>query len=223
MSSIVEVAEGGDAVAIVLAIKGAVQSMRGGAAGEAAVRTIVTLARHDEPEVREAVAEAALDLPDEAFEAVMTRLLDDPEVFVKRMAQRSYRERSRRQKVVRTREDRTADVLRTRTRIKDVYGEKVARLADQLSDLVLRQLMDGLDHEVSKLALALRGAIAEVRTAVEGGHLDRLHVADRLKFAAGTVVESAKGKAQVAAPSYRDESLRAIVDAQLEAPSHPDR
>jgi hypothetical protein len=146
---------------------------------DASAAEIAALASHDEPEVRQAVAEAAVDLPAQAFEAVITRLLDDPEVFVKRAAQRSYKVRSLRQKAERTRDARSADVLRIRTRLKDVYGREALRDADQLCDRALRQIMDGLDHEVSKLAVALRAAIGEVRTAAEGGRFDRLHVTGR--------------------------------------------
>ena len=126
-------------------------------------RALVRRSEHPRAKVRQAVAEAAVHLPEETYEPLIARLLQDPNAFVKQAAVDTYDERSRRARTVHDCEELSAEILRLRTRIEDDYGKKVARLTDQLSNRVLSQFLDRFFHEIAKVTAPLRGAIADIR------------------------------------------------------------
>jgi signal transduction histidine kinase len=225
MPSLLDVMGSRDAETLVTAIEESVRAMASRAPppsdSDSTVRALVQLSGHARAKVREAVAEGALHLPDEAFEKVIARLLVDPSSFVKGAAQRSYDERSRRARVIRACEDRSAARLRLRARIADVYDPRALRAADQLSDRAVGEFIDGLAHEIAKVTGSLRAAVSDIRRDAHAGVADRARLAARADEAGAAlelllgIVASAKRHAELRAPIYREENVRALVEAQV--------
>ncbi len=184
-------------------------------------RVLLRHTEHPRAKVRQALAEIAVHLPDEAFETAITRLLQDANAFVKRAATRSYDERSRRARASRDCEERSVDVRRLRARISKVHGDGALRLADQVSDRTLSQFVDKLLHEIVKVATPLRGAMVDVRAEARATTGSGTRLTARAEEAHGMIelllgiAMSARAQAQETDPTYRDVDVRGLVDEQV--------
>jgi signal transduction histidine kinase len=226
MEDLLEALRGGEPGALIDAIKKAARVL--GSAeedvgeGSPLVQAIARHRDHPEPKVREAIAEAYLHFPDASFEQTNTRLLQDPNEWVRIAAVRTYDERSRRQRIARQCEERSAEIHRLRARIKAAADgdAEVLRLADQLADRSVGQFVDRLLHEITKVTTPLDLALAEVQAHVRAGALDRLHLgrsADQARAALQVllrIAKDAKSQAREAAPKFRAASVRGVVDEQ---------
>ena len=130
-----------DATALVAAIERAGDALaRDGLAPHAAEHVAHAIARHASharSTVRKAVAEVAQHLTEDAFESVISGLLDDANQFVKRAATRAYDDWSRARRVERAHEEQSATMRELRARIDDDFGREALRAADRLRELRL--------------------------------------------------------------------------------------
>jgi signal transduction histidine kinase len=225
VDALLEALETEDPGLLVLAIEQAGSYLVVHMAERASVEILATaLLRHIEhprSKVRQALAEIAIHLPDAGFETAVTRLLQDPNAFVKRAATRSYDERSRKARASRDCEERSADVRRLRAQILKVHKAAGLRLADRLSDRTLTQFVNRLVHEIVKVAGPLRGAMADIQTearAVTGNgsrlsaRSDEAHAMIELLLG---MALSTRAQAQETDPTFRPVNVRALVDEQV--------
>ncbi len=210
-----------DPEALVAAIERAAAQLARGDAGDDVANAVAAHATHARAKVRQAVAEAAGALPNAVFETIIAPLLKDPNRFVKLAAKRAYDDRARRARTERDVEERSADVLRLRAQIQKAHGAGARRDADRLADAVLSQFTGKLLHELVKVATPLGGKLREIRAEAHRAGGDRVKIAAhaddavRMHEILVAIAKSTRGQAQIAAPSFRDEDVRALVEEQL--------
>jgi signal transduction histidine kinase len=212
-----------DPATLVRAVENAARRLRDGALSEqealALGRALSAHVRHPRSTVRTALARAARYLPDAAFEEVARALREDADQYVARAAQRAVDERGKRRKVAAVREERSAGERSLQARLDDIGGEPAVRLALRLRDHALGQFVEALDHELVKVGTSLRLDLDELRRdarRVTGERLgapadDAVAALDALL----SIVQSARRQMQRAEPSFREEKLRALVDAHV--------
>ena len=225
MTDLLEKLRSVDADVLVEAVKNAAKTLA--AAPERArgddpiVLALKGHATHAHSKVRQSVADAALHFPDETYEEVMTQLLDDPNVWVKHAMKATYEERSRNERRERVSDARSAKLQRLRSRIEAKSDAEVLRLADEMCAHAIEQFVGRLAHEINKVAGPLQRAIADARTSVERGTLDRARLGVQVEEAHRTlqllleITKNAHAHAQPAKPRFREENVRALALEQV--------
>jgi signal transduction histidine kinase len=212
-----------DAASIIAAIDEAARRLEEGAVDEAEAEalaaSIVAHAGHARSNVRQAVARAAEHLPEDAFEAVIAGLLRDPGEYVKRAATGSFDARSRRRRATIKHEEASAGVRALRAQIADDLGKEALREANRLTDRVLAEFVERLDHELRKVATPLRLTMAHVRDESRRTVGERLAAraeeASRMLDVLLGISTSARAQLATTAPRFREETLRPLVDEHV--------
>lgn len=192
-----------------------------GAFADEVLRALLPHAKHVRAKVRQAVAEAAMHLPDDAFESIIADLLQDPNAFVKQDAVRTYDERSRRRRAVEGREEIASGIQEQRDKIAARFGKSGVRAAEQLCRLVEEHRSQRLHHELDKVTVQLTNAVGAQRALARRADADRMQLtagADEIDTLVGLtlgILKSMRTHARVPVASFRPEKVRPFVEEQV--------
>jgi signal transduction histidine kinase len=178
---------------------------------------VVERAAHRSAKVRQAVAEAALHLPDDAFEQILPDLLHDPNGFVKRSATRTFDERSKRRRSEHLRDEQGAHITRLLAQLERDHGKAARRAVDYINERQTEFFVQKMHHELAKVATSLKVALVTIRAEARRPEIDRVRLAKEADLAFSkyellmAIVDAARSHAELVPPSFAPENLASLV------------
>lgn len=121
-------------------------------------------------EVRKAVADALLSVPDETYGGVLARLSDDENSFVRRAAETAI-ERRRKTPMTGGRRRSTPPISERLAEIEYRYGPDAARMARAVGESYYDQLVGATAHDVRGILTPLGPKIERLIAQAQGGNL----------------------------------------------------
>ncbi len=175
------------------------------------------LASHANPKIRQAVADAADVLPEDAFDRLLASFTADEDHYVRTAVARAAKRRATRRKA-RAREGEHEKL------VADLFGEmetKHGKAARRLAERTVRRgteyFVRKLHHEASKIVTPLEFSLNRLLSEVARPDLDRPVLARNVGIARDrlahllSILDRARDATEAVTPRFRDESLLALI------------
>ncbi|HPD16238.1 MAG TPA: HAMP domain-containing sensor histidine kinase [Planctomycetota bacterium] len=169
-------------------------------------------------EVRKAAAESLLHLQTDDFDGLVARLLDDPNVLVRRAAERTLARRKKVAQLDALKRERLEGIYDQYEAFVSRYGQAAADRALKLGERFFELLASAATHEIRGILTSLCGALdglgsrlqaAGIPASAYGEHLRKAQ--ERAGFL-GSVLNDMKSYAQEPTHEFRVEKLREMIE-----------
>lgn len=179
---------------------------------------LAALAEHPKWQVRKSVAHAVQFLRHELFHAVVAKLVDDDNAWVRKTAQKALARRTRLTHTDALKEQH-GDLLRDwLTELEGLHGDAASRAALRIGEKYTELLVREAYHEIVKVVAPLDASLTKLQDAVHRPKIDGDACDEHIRRAQSrikllmAVLDSLRDMTSGVTPVFRGENLRSIVD-----------